>query len=387
MSPSTPSEPAPRSGGLLSIQALRGFAVMGVVLMHIPLYLALRLNLPNVLPQFDVGAAGVDVFFVISGFVMVYASERLFARPGATRIFLLRRVARIVPMYWVATTILLAYLLWQYGDLSAATGGSSWGYVAASYLFFPYVRGDGLDTPLLSVGWTLLYEAFFYLVFGLLIALPRRRSVAVIGAVLCAVVALGIAVRLPYPFAYWFNPIILEFVCGMALALAYRDGVRLPSWATWGLLVAGLAALAWSWSQAQAYGPHDPWRFPLWGLPAVAIVAALTLRAVPVPRNAFWRAFAFLGDASYSLYLFHTLTLTLPRFTLARWIEPASAPWLYVVAMLLAALVPGIVIYLFVEQPLTGTLQRWIEPTRREPIPAVAPDITEPAVNSPTARG
>jgi exopolysaccharide production protein ExoZ len=386
MTPIMPTELKPPSSGLLSIQALRGFAVMGVVLMHIPLYLALRLGAPNVLPQFDVGAAGVDVFFVISGFVMVYASERLFAQPGATRVFLLRRVARIVPMYWAATTILLAYLLLQYRDIGAATGGSSWGYVVASYLFFPTVRGDGSDMPLLSVGWTLLYEAFFYLVFGLLIVLPRRRSIAVIGGLLCVVVVLGIVFRPPYPFAYWFNPIILEFVCGMAIAIAYRDGFRLPRWAVWALLAAGLGALAWSWSQGQAFGPQSPWRFPLWGLPAVAIVAALTLTRVPVSRNAFWRVFAFLGDASYSLYLFHTLTLTLPRLVLTRWIDPAAAPWLYVAAMLVAALLPGILIYLFVEQPLTKTLQRWIEPGRRAPIPAIAPDIAEP-VNSPAARG
>jgi peptidoglycan/LPS O-acetylase OafA/YrhL len=125
----------------------------------------------------------------------------------------------------------------------------------------------------------------------------------------------------------------------MALAVAY------------GLL----AALALAWAYPVSWG----WRFPSWGLPGVAIVAALTLARVPVARNAFWRLFAFLGDASYSLYLFHTLSLALSYVVLGRWITPASAPWL---------------------------LQRWIEPNRREPIPAVAPDIAAP-VNSPAARG
>src|ERR1044072_5574291 len=83
---------------LLSIQALRCFAVMGVILFHIQHYYSNKLQLPGFLPRFDVGSAGVDLFFVISGFIMVYAFERLFGQPGGTRIFLARRLARIVPM-------------------------------------------------------------------------------------------------------------------------------------------------------------------------------------------------------------------------------------------------------------------------------------------------
>ena len=96
---------------LLSIQALRCFAVMGVILFHIQHYYSNKLQMPGFLPQFDVGSAGVDLFFVISGFIMVYAFERLFGQPGGTRIFLLRRLARIVPMYWAATTVFLVYVL------------------------------------------------------------------------------------------------------------------------------------------------------------------------------------------------------------------------------------------------------------------------------------
>ena len=101
---------------LLSIQALRCFAVMGVILFHVQHYYTNKLQMPGFLPRFDVGSAGVDLFFVISGFIMVYAFERLFGQPGGTRIFLLRRLARIVPMYWAATTVFLIYVLAQYGS-------------------------------------------------------------------------------------------------------------------------------------------------------------------------------------------------------------------------------------------------------------------------------
>ena len=105
---------------LLSIQALRGIAVMAVVVIHIQLYYSNKLHMPDFLPQFNIGAASVDVFFVISGFIMVYASERMFGQPGAMRIYFLRRIARIVPMYWAATTILLVYVLLRYYDSFSA---------------------------------------------------------------------------------------------------------------------------------------------------------------------------------------------------------------------------------------------------------------------------
>lgn len=116
----TDNNTKPQSSGsavLLSIQGARGLAVMAVVLIHIQLYYTDKLGLPGFLPQFNIGAASVDVFFVISGFIIVYATERLFGKPGGMRTFFLRRIARIVPMYWAGSTILLAHVLLKYGTL------------------------------------------------------------------------------------------------------------------------------------------------------------------------------------------------------------------------------------------------------------------------------
>src|SRR5690349_1364650 len=127
-------QPAAKKGAggaqvLLSIQALRGLAVTAVVLIHIQLYYASKLQRPDFLPQFNIGAASVDVFFVISGFIMVYATERLFGRTGAMPVYFLRRTARIVPMYWVATTIMVVYLVTHYGSIAASAGGAGISYV------------------------------------------------------------------------------------------------------------------------------------------------------------------------------------------------------------------------------------------------------------------
>ena len=361
----TDASKPPSAHVLLSIQALRCFAVMGVILFHIQHYYSNKLRMPGFLPQFDVGSAGVDLFFVISGFIMVYAFERLFGRPGGTRIFLLRRLARIVPMYWAATTVFLIYVLAQYGSVAAATNGGQADFVIASYLFIP-TRPDGWAIPLLAVGWTLNYEMFFYALFGLLIALPRRTVVTVIGALFCVLIAIRLlGPPLPNPFQSWFNPIIIEFVFGMLVALAYRDGVRIPVWAARTLVGAGVAVFAWSWSQAHLFGPDSVLRVFVWGLPSLAIVGAFALSEKPVAANLFWRVCGFLGDASYSLYLVHTLTVGVPVMVLGRFIAPASAPWLYLAALLLAAIVPALLVHVYLEKPLTQALQRRIE--RRGP--------------------
>ena len=116
--------------------------------------------------------AGVDIFFVISGFIMVYASSRWFGSARAPRVFLAHRIARIVPLYWATMMVYLAVLLltpWLLNSEYLAPH-----FVIASFLFIPAARPDGLVQPLYSLGWTLNYEMFFYALFAIAIAFPRR---------------------------------------------------------------------------------------------------------------------------------------------------------------------------------------------------------------------
>ena len=99
------------------------------------------------------------MFFVISGFVMVHASEPLFGRADGPRLFWLRRLIRIAPLYWAVTSLYLVLTL-LLPDM--ATSHYSPGLIAASYLFFPFPREDGTMQPVVGLGWTLNYEMFFY---------------------------------------------------------------------------------------------------------------------------------------------------------------------------------------------------------------------------------
>ena len=236
---------APRlagSGVLMSIQAARGIATFVVIVAHIQLYVAGKMNLPDLLPFNGVVGAAVDSFFVVSGFIMVYASERLFGQPGGMRIFFLRRLARILPMYWVTTTFVVIYLIATYGSLDAA--GAPFSYVVASYLFIPIARPDGYGTPVHGVAWTLNYEVFFYMLFGCFVFLSRRRIVIVLSTIFIALVLIALAFGpLPNPLAYWSYALILDsrsawfWRCSIATACASgpaRTGrcsrSRPPSW-------------------------------------------------------------------------------------------------------------------------------------------------------------
>lgn len=104
-------KPSSTTATLPGIQALRALAASAVLVAHTGGEFEQHLSLPGLGPNFGVGSAGVDLFFVISGFVMVYSSERLFGDRASFRTFLTRRAIRIVPLYWTMTSVMLVWVL------------------------------------------------------------------------------------------------------------------------------------------------------------------------------------------------------------------------------------------------------------------------------------
>ena len=146
----------PALSAILPIQMLRALAAFMVAVHHVqPDAAALaRLGGRSFTPsEMLPWMAGVDIFFVVSGFIMVHASERLFDQPGASALFLKRRLVRIVPLYWAATTLFLLVGLVIPAMLNSTAPTPS--QIAASYLFWPAVASSGLVQPVYSLGWTL----------------------------------------------------------------------------------------------------------------------------------------------------------------------------------------------------------------------------------------
>lgn len=329
---------------LESLQVLRAIAALMVVVFHLGAPLQ-RLGLEAPWPQS--GAAGVDTFFVLSGFLMLVTT---YGRDGYTGSFYHKRLVRIVPLYWIVTTASLALLLFA-PQLVKSGKAEAW-HIIASYLFLP-ARHPVLGTlePLVVPGWTLNYEMFFYLLWGVALLLPQERRVVGVGAVIAALSVLGLAMPSDNAFfAFYTSSIMLEFVFGLGLGLWYLNGAPIPR--GWGfvLIACGFVSLL---SQGEV-PPETRWL--RWGVPAAMVVAgALVLeRARPVPRVA---ALALLGDASYSLYLVHGMVLSAVGQVFVRLAPslPLSGPALYIacgVTAVGAAMVISVLVHLWVERPL-----------------------------------
>jgi peptidoglycan/LPS O-acetylase OafA/YrhL len=336
------------SPSLVSIQALRGIAALLVFADHAVNHLVLVKI--AAFKHFLAGPFGVDLFFVISGFVMVYSSERLFGQPGAPTKFFARRLARIVPLYWAATSIFVWFVV-PYASTEAVLG---------SFFFSPRVPSE---TPLLFVGWTLIYEMFFYAVFAIAL-LAKRRLIVVTGA--CTFLVLFTVFGPEFSsagffhppasdsIAYFTNPIIIEFVFGMVIALVYRAGVRLSIQTTIGLI--GFAA---AWYMAAV--PSVPRQFSC-GIAAALIVAGMSLSSMPSPKSSpLVGTVIFLGDISYALYLTHILSFALVAWIVTELaINPLDHVWPYVGAMLAGGLLIASTTHLMFEKPVTKILQKWI---------------------------
>ena len=275
----------------------------------------------------------MDVFFVISGFIMMHA-----CRDGLTASkFLRARFVRVVPFYWLMMAV--AAPVW--------IDPTGW-RLFASVLFLPAPMLSGPWMPVLGQGWTLTYEAVFYAVVAMTLILPRTRRVPWLAGLALTACALQVVLD---PTSFRLQGLsasaFLEFVAGAGLHAAWRNG-RLP-WA-------GLATIAALGGIAVIVMVPDatyPGRVIAWGLPAVAIVAAsLQLVGGKVLRVA--QVFRPLGDASYSLYLVHPLLI----HTLEPLVKPLPLPVALTIILLVCVTV-SVALHLWVERPLVASAARW----------------------------
>ena len=286
--------------------------------------------------RFWVGAAGVDVFFVISGYIIWTVGSGAEASPG---VFFWRRLTRVAPAYWLATGAVIAIAtLWptlmRQVTLSPA-------HIALSLAFIQHIDPRGLPFPVLPPGWSLDYEAVFYGLFTLVLFAPRTARFRLLLAALGAVIVFGLL----DPPAYYLgaNMMLLQFAAGAWLARRGQLGGRILPQVGAALAAIGAALLA---LQGLTGLRSDLWRPLLWGVPAAMIVAG-AVALEPVRR---WRppaALLRLGDASYAVYLCHFITVA----AAARVVGVAPA-WSFVPVAITLSLAAGLIVHRWVERPL-----------------------------------
>lgn len=351
-----------------NIQALRAVAALLVVVGHAlheteTISALVGRAAPDL--SFIYWGFGVDIFFVISGFIMAYTSADLFGQRGAWRVFLTRRLTRIVPLYWLLTTVLLVGGAIAPRLLNVPI--DDWQHVLASYAFIPSLRGPGEIRPVMALGWTLNMEMFFYVLFAGALTLPFRSGMTALALVIGALALFGLIVRPEQvQLAFWTQSIILEFLMGCLLGAAYLKSARLTPVAA--VMVAAVGILG----MVKFAGPEVESSVPdalRWGIPALLIVAAAALAKSVTSRVMLW--LAALGNASYSLYLVHPFVLRPMRNIWTHFVGVALPLTAYVAAAALLATVVAILTYRFVERPLL----RWAQGGRKDaskPGPRVA---------------
>ena len=333
-----------------SIQYLRAVAALMVAWVH-ALYI-----IPEAAQQFDVpnfGGAGVDLFFVISGFIMVVTTAEREVRPVQ---FFCRRIVRIAPLYWLATLATIAGA--AYGD-SFKSLGYPQVVIAKSLLFIPCTAGHpGNVYPILLQGWTLNLEMFFYCLFALSLAAPRRFRLPGLALTLVSLAVIGILFG-PFvePLALVYtNPLLLEFAAGMILAHGWlRDGSRV--WSPWSWLFVAVGVCALGLRDSRFITQHS------WSITVCAAVIIVGGCLHPKIRAIQNRPLLELGSASYAIYLSHGFVLEALAW-LWRSVFPivtlASSVLFMALALPLCA-VAGWSCYQFIERPLTSRLRKFVK--------------------------
>lgn len=343
---------SPQHPTIHSIQYLRAVAALMVVFHHLISQVEVY---ENVLHSISVGAAGVDVFFVISGFVIWFVT---YNKDVSAREFFTKRIIRVVPIYWcISLTIIVAATIVP--QLFKTTQFEI-SQIFQSLFFIPHysLALPGNIYPILVPGWTLNYEIFFYLVFGGLLFLPRHRQLIIL-AIFSALVVIGFVWEPQNPLAKTYTSgMLLEFVAGVFIAKAFTEGrlEKLPVALGVALALAGLVVLLLT-SQIEPFGSL---RAFYWGVPAALLVLGVIImeRAGVMPKS---RILHLLGDASYSIYLTHIMTLGIVRAVWSKVVVPEATFMqisAFIILGLLATIVAGLIFHFIVEKPLTRFLQK-----------------------------
>lgn len=351
-----------------SVQVLRGIAAMLVVFNHAALLARdaqERSGIGSLVPSrmlADLGEFGVDLFFVISGFVMALGAHRFTGLRGAV-VFLVQRINRIAPLFYLVCLVLAVWML-------GTGGGAQIDRTALlnSLTFIPFFDDASYSWPIHYLGWTLAFEFVFYLfVFAQIVLRLGAKPLVLLVAVAIAPFFNDVASGERVVWHFFTNPLLWEFALGVTAFVLWDAGLlqRSRRLGIAGLLAAFaiLAAVAWNAESGWFFLAEDPIhdgdsaaRALYWGVPAFLIFCFTVTRA-PLGYGRFAVVGRRLGDASYSLYLSHLFVMMVAAKVAQLLPLPPSA---ILVIAVVASAVTGVLVHALVERPLLELGQRAI---------------------------
>ncbi|MFC6141881.1 acyltransferase family protein [Paraburkholderia silvatlantica] len=351
---------------LNSVHCMRFLAAAAVVVHHVTTGLGNR--------SVMVGAAGVDVFFIISGIVIGLA---LIKEEGAYA-FAVKRVIRVMPMYWLATAIYAFFRFGVWGEQPPLD------LVWRSLLLIPHFGTNW--NPIYFPAWTLTFEMLFYVVATVALLIYRHHAFATCLVLFLAIGVLRIAVPGSTTGAIFSTGICLEFCAGMLIAqLIAKEILPRRQFGTICILVA--LGLLWKFQSAVVIIREDPLAFHLarpleLGIPAALLVwGVLSFEDSPVFQGRFLQ---LGGAASYSIYLTHIITIDFTRDRLARWGVQAMEHAASMTCMLVAlSLIVGIAVHRYVELPLLNWLKNALLSHRSDDHQHVSVSLSAEPIDTP----
>jgi exopolysaccharide production protein ExoZ len=326
-----------------SIQFLRFFAAFIVVVYHAELALKVYdlsgFSYVDLTDFFAIGQSGVHIFFVISGFVMIYTTKGMDRGYRSVVIFLYRRFARIYPIYWICCILYLLFhaTLLKNSNMDAVS-------IVKALALWP-----GYSSGIIGPGWTLSYEIYFYICFSLTLFFPVVPALIAMTIAMSAIVVLGAVFELRGTELHVLtNPLLLEFLLGAWIAMVdpsrYRISKRLPD------LMIG-AALVMFLVPAGFDAQDVPSVLSL-GVPSALIVLGLVLLERQGRLPNWVRSWSNQGNGSYSLYLLHNLVIDLVLTGLVALGAVAAFGWLWGIAAIVASCIASNYVHLWLEKPV-----------------------------------
>lgn len=289
---------------ITNIQGLRAIAVLLVLFSHL-IRVEEKYSADQILPAFLLnGISGVDLFFVISGFIMVLTTTGTHSGLPNASLFLYKRASRIFPVYMFYTTLVLCVSIFK---PSWVNSGAEYDLVS-SYLLLP-----SEFPPLLAVGWTLIHEMYFYYVFLILLLFSEKLLLPLLLLWAAIIFVSNMFFEASSPLIKLaVSPLTYEFIGGAMIALLYQRWK--PNLSFYGASLAiGLSFVVMFYigqiyTASEGEQPSEMARVIIYGIPSLVILFFVT--NIETKGKVFPSWFTRIGDASYSTYLTHVLVLS-----------------------------------------------------------------------------
>ena len=341
----------PAQKNLQFIQLLRGIACILVALMHITVTFSQTYHLPFLWNIFKFGGGGVDIFFVLSGFIITYSNKQYITKPASIGKFLKKRMIRIFPIYWIIISLLLVFQLLlpsfyrTHFQLTAVN-------IFNTYFLLPN------HEMINGVSWSLTNEMFFYILFILALLIPSKKFILLVLFVYLAF--LLVLPAIPITSSNNSNgftqlllfPMNIEFLLGILVVFLLE---KFPKTWCFPFLIMGAGCFIFSavfYIKILQFFNGEYVRVIMFGFPSFLIILSLVKYelAVNIKVN---NLFLKLGDASYSIYLFH-LPVVVAFFKLSVKLPITNHLLLVLLSggMLFVICYAGILVYKKIESPL-----------------------------------